>query len=371
MAISAPANSTLALEEGEVESRSLDESSLLDESTTSIDPPAPSASPLRSTDSSSRIKSGGEWIKIIDISSPNMRTVAHFKLPPSRTSGVPSVAARTRRFSEAGHSPVSHLSFSPDGTTLFAAPADGRSFHLFDIHPHVNPNAQSREQVQGEVWHLYELRRGNTASEVVEVKWSKDGRWIGVATGRGTVRKLHSSGDGVLADKADVFAINPSGGIATASTHTPPRLVNPTHLSSLSTTITPSARLRMRLTQDPTHQAPARTWTTFAFRPQISDPLRPGTSSVELAIYRSALQQVDLARLSISSPASVEQCSGSQGRRGSGLTEMMKARVGIVGGDLNVESVVKVTWVLPPVQGDVILPPHSAKERIAPISSGR
>jgi WD40 repeat protein len=169
-----------------VESRSLDESSLLDESTTSIDPPSPSPSSLRSTDSSSRIKTGGEWIKILDISSSNMRTIAHFKLPPSRTSGVPSVAARTRRFSETGHSPVSHLAFSPDGTTLFAAPADGRSFHLFDIHPYT----QSSQQVQGEVWHLYELRRGNTASEVVEVKWSRDERWIGVATGRGTVRKL-------------------------------------------------------------------------------------------------------------------------------------------------------------------------------------
>jgi hypothetical protein len=154
-------------------------------------------------------------------------------------------------------------------------------------------------------------------------------------------------------------------------THTPPRLVNPNHIHSLSTTITPSARLRMRLKQDLAHQAPAHTKTTFTFRPQISDPLRPSTSCIEIAIHRSAFQQVDLARLSISSATSMEQGKESEKRRGSGFTEMMKARVGIVGGDLNVESVVKVAWVLPPGQGDVILPPHSAKERIAPVSNAR
>lgn len=182
MAISAPTNSSLVHEDGESESRSLDDSSLLDESTTSVDPPSPSPSPLRG---SSSIKQGGEWIKIVDLASPSMRIIAHFKLPRTRHT-VPTVPTRTRRFSETGHAAVSHLAFSPDGTTLFAAPVDGRSFHLFDIHP----QAQSRDQVQGEVWHTYELRRGNTISEVVEVDWSDDARWIGVATGRGTVRKL-------------------------------------------------------------------------------------------------------------------------------------------------------------------------------------
>lgn len=157
-----------------------------DESTASIDPPSPP--PARNANSSPSMKQGGEWIKIIDFS--NSRTIAHFKLPPSRHS-VPSVPTRSRRFSEVGHSAVSHLAFSPDGTTLFAAPVDGRSFHLFELHPHTR--ASEKEQVQGEVWHLYELKRGNTASEVVEVNWSRDGRWIGVATGRGTVRKLRVS----------------------------------------------------------------------------------------------------------------------------------------------------------------------------------
>jgi hypothetical protein len=182
MATSAPTHSTLPHEEGEVESRSLDDSSVLDESTTSVDLP----SPLRGSGSDSSLKQGGEWIKIIDLS--HSRTVAHFRLPPSRHT-VPTVTTGTRRFSETGHSTVSHLAFSPDGTTLFAAPTDGRSFHLFEIHPH-STFAGNQSEVQGEVWHLYELRRGNTASEGVEVNWSNDGRWVGVATGRGTVRKL-------------------------------------------------------------------------------------------------------------------------------------------------------------------------------------
>jgi len=184
MATSAPTHSTLPHEEGELESRSLDDSSVLDEST-SVDPPSPSPSPLRAPGSGSRMKQGGEWIKIINLT--NSRTIAHFRLPPSRHT-VPNVTNGNRKFSETGHSAVSHLAFSPDGTTLFAAPADGKSFHLFEIHPHsTSPGNQA--EVQGEVWHLYELRRGNTISEVVEVNWSRDGRWIGVATGRGTVRK--------------------------------------------------------------------------------------------------------------------------------------------------------------------------------------
>jgi hypothetical protein len=185
MATSAPTHSTLPHEEGEVESRSLDDSSVLDESI-SVDPPSPSPSPLRVSGSDSSLKQGGEWIKIIDLT--HSRTIAHFRLPPSRNT-VSTVTTGTRRFSETGHSAVSHLAFSPDGTTLFAAPADGRSFHLFEIHPHTTPPGDQPE-VQGEVWHLYELRRGNTVSEVVEVNWSSDGRWMGVATGRGTVRKL-------------------------------------------------------------------------------------------------------------------------------------------------------------------------------------
>ena len=185
MATSAPTHSTLPHEDGEVESRSLDDSSVLDESTP-VEPSSPSPSPSRVSGSGSSLKQGGEWVKIIDLITS--RTIAHFRLPPSRHS-VPNVTTRSRRVSDTGHSAVSHLAFSPDGTTLFAAPAHGRSFHLFEVHPDT-ASPQNPGEVQGEAWHLYELRRGNTVSEVVEVNWSSDGRWIGVATGRGTVRKL-------------------------------------------------------------------------------------------------------------------------------------------------------------------------------------
>jgi hypothetical protein len=43
---------------------------------------------------------------------------------------------------------------------------------------------------------------------------------------------------------------------------------------------------------------------------------------------------------------------------------MMKARVGIGGGDLDVTSGVKVTWVLPPGQEGVVLPPSASRSDI-------
>lgn len=148
-----------------------------------------------------------------------------------------------------------------------------------------------------------------------------------------------------------MFAINPSGGLASATTHTSSRLVNPDHLHALSTTITPSARLRMRLTQDQSQTNP-RTGTTFAFQPQLPDPLRPGSSCIDVAIYRSTTQHLDLARLSVSTTR-IENGRGE--RRGSGLTEMMKMKTRVGPGGLDTDSKVKVTWVLPSGQ-DLLLP---------------
>jgi hypothetical protein len=190
LATSAPAHGSLGiaaldapgLGDEESESRSLDDSSsLLDE--------VVGGSGLDFRPGPNR---GGEWIKIIDIcassdSRTKTRTIAHFRLP-SRTN--PALDARSRPPSDLHHSSssVTHLAFSPDGTSLFAAPADGRSFHLLEIHPS-GPVSSGTQAGEGEVWHMYELRRGNTAAAVSEVKWSQDGRWVGVATGRGTVRK--------------------------------------------------------------------------------------------------------------------------------------------------------------------------------------
>jgi len=155
-----------------------------------------------------------------------------------------------------------------------------------------------------------------------------------------------------------VFAINPSGGPASATTHIPSRLVNPDHLHALSTTITPSARLRMRSPLDQSQTNP-RTATTFSFHQQRSDPLRGGRSCIDIAIYRSAAQQLDLARLSVEptfTPSRKEE------RRGSGLTEMMKMKTRSGSGGLDTDSKVKVTWVLPSGQ-DLLLPTLSHQIR--------
>jgi hypothetical protein len=82
-------------------------------------------------------------------------------------------------------STVSLLSFSPDGTQLLAAQSDGRACHVFQIHPAA---AGGGNEVLGEVYHMYELRRGNTPAEIKDVVWDDKGRWIGVVSGQGTIR---------------------------------------------------------------------------------------------------------------------------------------------------------------------------------------
>jgi hypothetical protein len=113
----------------------------------------------------------------------------------------------------------------------------------------------------------------------------------------------------------------------------------------------------MRLPQDQNHSV--RTGTTFTFLQQRSIPLRPGSSCVDIAIYRTASQQLDLARLSVST---TELESGRGGRKGSGLTEMMKMKTRAGSGGLDVESRVKVTWALPSGQ-DLVLPAISLKNQ--------
>jgi hypothetical protein len=151
----------------------------------------------------------GSWIKIIDLGrlppteapiSPyetstarstqadQIRTVAHFRLPTSASSdylahppsrGDPGPSSRSQA--------VAALSWNPDGKQLFAGPADGRVFHIFHMYPNA-PRRRSKE-IQGDVLHLYELKRGSTAATVEGVVWDPAGRWIGVATERGTIRK--------------------------------------------------------------------------------------------------------------------------------------------------------------------------------------
>jgi len=217
LARSAPVDGSVSLDDdddrrggGDSESRSLDESSVIDE-------PMSTGSSL----------GGGEWIKVVDLKprsarkappkkdSPSLATTsgapsisasqyppeasssegpevtAHFRLPLNQflAPSFPAEPSQIKRHSSALRpQPISNLSFSPSGTQLFAAAADGRIFHVFDIHPAGALSHEIKGECKGEVWHLYELRRGSTAASVCEVTWDKDGRWLGVGTGLGTIR---------------------------------------------------------------------------------------------------------------------------------------------------------------------------------------
>lgn len=176
---------------GDTESRSLDEGSMLDE-----------ALPISAANAKSIDK--GEWIHVIDLfsrhpsstrqvsppgnvtskSTPSFTTVAHFRLPPS--SVVPIDTSHSSQY----HSlPVQHLSFSPSGTALLAAPADGRSFHIMEFHPAGPMKGNTRTGTQSQAWHLYELKRGHTIANVRWTSWDRMGNWVGVGTDRGTIRE--------------------------------------------------------------------------------------------------------------------------------------------------------------------------------------
>lgn len=121
------------------------------------------------------------WIKIVDF--PRDRVIALFQLPPAGSySGMLSPDHRY-----AGT--VSFLSFSPNGTQLLAAQADGRACHVVQIHPTAaGAERRGAKDVHGEVYHMYELKRGNTPAEIKDVVWDARGRWLGVVSGQGTIR---------------------------------------------------------------------------------------------------------------------------------------------------------------------------------------
>lgn len=164
-------------DDGDAETRSLGESSPVDESI-ATGPRSP----------------GAVWVKIVDLGPPNSsrpaRTVAHFRLPPSQAfftaANMHSPIPQTRN--EAG-TPISRLSFSPDGTQLLVAPADGRSFHVVSVDPSIPYERKDSDTTRGQARHLYELKRGNTPSEARDIAWDKHGRWAGVGTAKGTIRE--------------------------------------------------------------------------------------------------------------------------------------------------------------------------------------
>jgi hypothetical protein len=99
-------------------------------------------------------------------------------------------------------SEIAHLTFLAAGATplLAVAPRDGQRVAVFQI----RPRAPGREGAGAEggaagvganvnamemPWHLYDLRRGLTSARVDSVVWEKAGLYVGVATGRRTLRE--------------------------------------------------------------------------------------------------------------------------------------------------------------------------------------
>jgi hypothetical protein len=114
--------------------------------------------------------------------------IAHFRLPPTQSYIPASYDSASATGPHSRGLSIAHLSFSPDGTHLFAAPKDGKAFHIFRLHPAGLLRDRLRGPCKGEAVHVYELRRGNTSASVCEVSWDSRGRWIGVGTGKGTIR---------------------------------------------------------------------------------------------------------------------------------------------------------------------------------------
>lgn len=129
----------------------------------------------------------------------------------------------------------------------------------------------------------------------------------------------------------------------------------------MSTIITPSARLRTRLRKPNESFPDADLGATFTFLPYRRHPLQ-GVSCLDIALFRPALGQVDLARLSVKIVQSTRP-ELEVTRRASALTEMMKAKVGLAASDFGVESGIKATWQMPlAVEGtDEDLSPHLVK----------
>jgi len=83
-------------------------------------------------------------------------------------------------------------------------------------------------------WHWYDLQRGMTSARIEGVVGDKVGRWVGIITGRRTVREYLFSyfiWQDEISDYffPDIFATNPYGGIPTRA-HLTPKIRNATQL---------------------------------------------------------------------------------------------------------------------------------------------
>ncbi|WVR08661.1 hypothetical protein IAU60_005719 [Kwoniella sp. DSM 27419] len=385
LARSAPTDTSSALadeeSEGgmETESRSLDDSSVFEDQ---VMPETPV---------------GGEWIKVLDVfarglghdpatgsdrrfpknangesqsnavhpderESQALRIIAHFRLPtaalvmPAEASGARALSTKDR-----GRS-VSYLSFNPEGTKLLAAAAHGRVSHVLDLHPVGFDRNGLRGAIQGQVWHLYELRRGHTTASVKHVEWDTSGRFVGVSTDRGTVH---------------VFPINTTGGPASASTHATMSNGNPIQLYALSTVLNPIARFRpCRLASEDGTVSPSLSVShdeaTFGFSPIRRHGLDTSVYYQDISIFRGSSAGLETARITLRPqaqpddqelPSNTGPASSALHRRGSALTEMMRDKAFGRQGGLGVGTQVLAAWSLPPGTDEDVLTSRPVGEK--------
>ncbi len=179
----------------------------------------------------------------------------------------------------------------------------------------------------------------------------------------------------------DVFPVCPGGGKPTAASHVPLKLTNAHILPPLSVEIAPCARIRpYRAGSSENLQERAETDgmsgnAVATFSALRTHPLGKGTLCQDIAIFRSAKAELDLARLAAHQVALRVASPPAEAHRrlSSNLTEMMRQKAGLRSDtDLDIKSAVMARWALPVGgggPGDVeTLPP--VKDSSKPTDSG-
>ena len=162
---------------------------------------------------------------IVDRQGPSDDThhITVLDLAPLRSSSS-SGPTRVAEFFAGKEQPISLLQFSQDGTMLMVATSGGQTMKVFQLRPaptgvrHLSgaSSIHNTTSLDSPV-HMYDLRRGRTSAVVDSLTWAHDGRWVAVATEKGTVH---------------VFATNPYGGPSDEQSHLSGTVVNPTEVVS-------------------------------------------------------------------------------------------------------------------------------------------
>lgn len=150
----------------------------------------------------------GTWIAVVDLKGQSVDNEIH-------------------RFRVSGSKPVTRIEWNSSGTIMYCATSSGQSVIVYSIRPEgvtqvdaprspggINAGRihRPREHDIGAPWHLYDLHRGHSSANILNIVPNHDGRWVAAATQRGTVH---------------IFATNPYGGPTDVQSHVKGRVVNP------------------------------------------------------------------------------------------------------------------------------------------------